>query len=163
MMLPQSKGNNSFLRRGVKSCFYCGKPSYIAHFCYKAKNLKVDNKFTFVMCNKAYSRNVCKWILDSKASKHMTSHRTTFDIKVIAPSNVCLDDNKVVKAIGMGSICEQKSLFPFECVLVRKEVPLSTLLINLKQLMRSKQLYVRSKVVELLHTCMITTQVFINT
>ena len=38
MMLPQSKGNNSFLRRGVKSCFYCGKPSYIAHFCYKANN-----------------------------------------------------------------------------------------------------------------------------
>ena len=43
MVLQQNKGDNSFMRLGIKSCFYCGKLGHIAHFCYKTKNKKQKN------------------------------------------------------------------------------------------------------------------------
>ena len=47
-------------------------------------------------------RSVCKWIMDSKATKHMTLHSATFDTyKVISSCNVRLDDDSVAKAIGI--------------------------------------------------------------
>ena len=38
MVLRQNRGGNSFPHQGAKSCFYSGKPSYIAFFWYKTKN-----------------------------------------------------------------------------------------------------------------------------
>ena len=113
MVLRQNKGDNSFPRQGAKSCFYCGKPGHIARFCYKAKNkeqeqtknAKDDDDYTFVMRNETHSKSMCKWIMDSGASKHMTLHKAAFDTyEVITPRNVHLDDNNVVQAIGMESI-----------------------------------------------------------
>ena len=41
-----------------------------------------------------------KWIMDSGATKYMTSHRTVFDTyEVFTPHNVYLDDKNIVKAI----------------------------------------------------------------
>jgi sarcosine oxidase delta subunit len=86
IMLRQTKGINSFPPKDVKSCFYCGKPSYIAHFCYKeitnrkkkTKNVKEYNDYAFVMENEAHSKSVRKWNMDLGASKHITLHRTAF-------------------------------------------------------------------------------------
>ena len=48
---------------------------------------------------------MCKWIMDSGATKHMTPHRNAFHTyEVIAPRNVHMGDDSVVKTIGMGSI-----------------------------------------------------------
>lgn len=46
-----------------------------------------------------------KWIMDSRASNHMISHRTTFvTYEIMALHNIYLDDDGVVEAIGIGSI-----------------------------------------------------------
>ena len=53
---------------------------------------------------------MCKWIMNSRASKHMILHRAAFDIyEVITSRNVHLDDNTVVEAIMMGSIVVEQS------------------------------------------------------
>lgn len=52
------------------------------------------------MRNEAHLRSVCKWIIDLETSIHMTSHRAAFAThEVIAPHNVHLDDNSLVKTI----------------------------------------------------------------
>jgi len=116
MMLRQGKAGNSFPRQGgqgARTCFYCGKPGHIARFCYKAKNkerenaknAKDDDDYAFAARHGAHSRSASKWIMDSGATKHMTSHRAAFDTyEVIAPRNVHLGDDSVVEAVGMGSI-----------------------------------------------------------
>lgn len=49
-----------------------------------------------------------EWILDSGATKHMTSNGVAFDTyEVIAPSNVYLNNDNIVQAIGMGSIVNE--------------------------------------------------------
>ena len=113
MVARQSKPVYPPLRQGVRTCFHCGKPGHIARFCYKAKgkekesanNAKVEDEFAFATKLEAHSMSVCKWIMDSGATKHMTSHRTAFDTyEVICPRDVRLSDGSVAKAIGMGSI-----------------------------------------------------------
>ena len=48
---------------------------------------------------------ICKWIIDSRAIKHMTSHKVAFaTYNVISPHNMHLDDDRVVEAIGIGSV-----------------------------------------------------------
>lgn len=84
------------------------------HFYYNTKNknrqnvenMKENNDFIFVMRNKAHSKRVCKWIVNSEATKHMTLYiRATFDIyEIIASCNMHLNDNSVVKAIKIKSI-----------------------------------------------------------
>ena len=57
------------------------------------------------MCNEPHSHSMCKWIVDSGASKHISSHKAVFDMyEVITPHNVHLDDNNIVQAIEMESI-----------------------------------------------------------
>jgi hypothetical protein len=51
------------------------------------------------------ARPICKWIMDSGATKHMTPHRATFDMYEVIPTrNVHMGDDTIVEAIGMGSI-----------------------------------------------------------
>ena len=77
----------------------------------KAKNTKDDDVHVFLMRNETQSKNMCKWIMDLGASKHMTSHKAALDTyEVIAPCNMYLDDNNVVQAIGMGSIVVKATL-----------------------------------------------------
>ena len=65
--------------------------------------MKDDNDYTFVIHNEARFKSICKWLMDSGASKHLTSHRAVFNTyEVITTQNVHLDDNNVVQAIGMG-------------------------------------------------------------
>lgn len=57
------------------------------------------------MHNRVHSKSVCKWIMDSEATIHITSHRTAFDTyEVIASHNVHLGDDSVVEALGIESI-----------------------------------------------------------
>ena len=67
--------------------------------------MKDEDEFAFALQHGAYLRSICKWIIDSEATKHMTSHRATFDAyEVFSPRNVCLDDDSMTKAIGMGPL-----------------------------------------------------------
>ena len=57
------------------------------------------------MQHEGHLRSVCKWMMDLKATKHMTLQRTAFDTyEVISPHNMHLDDDNLSEAIGMGSI-----------------------------------------------------------
>lgn len=48
---------------------------------------------------------MCKWIMDSGATKHMTSCKVAFDkYEIIAPSNVHFGDDSIVEATEMGFI-----------------------------------------------------------
>ena len=102
MVSRQSKAGDPPSRRGVNTCLHCDQPDHIARFCYKTKNKKRENannvqdkdEFAFATQHKAHSRSVCKWIMDSGATKHMSSHKMAFDIyEVISPRNVCFGDD----------------------------------------------------------------------
>lgn len=57
------------------------------------------------MQNEAHSKSVYKWILNLGASKHMTLHRTAFQMyEVIILRNIHLGDNNIVQTIEMRSI-----------------------------------------------------------
>lgn len=57
------------------------------------------------MRNEVHFKSMCKWIMNSRATKHMTSYKAAFDMyEVNATHYVYLGDDIVVKAIGMRSI-----------------------------------------------------------
>ena len=87
MVSRQSKAGNPSSWQSIKTCFCCGKLCHIKRFCYKVKNkergkmLKMWRTRTnlYLQYNKKmHSRSICKWIMDSKAIKHMTLHKATF-------------------------------------------------------------------------------------
>jgi hypothetical protein len=46
-----------------------------------------------------------KWIMNSRATKHMTLHEAAFNTyEVIFPRNMHVGDDSMAEAIGMGSI-----------------------------------------------------------
>lgn len=122
LVLRQNNGGSSFSRGEPKVCYNCGKPGHIARHCYKAKKWERDNAnqakdkeganhakdeddYAFATQDGPYSKSICKWIMDSGATKHMTPYRAAFDTyEVIPPRNVHLGDDSVVQAIGMGCI-----------------------------------------------------------
>ena len=64
------------------------------------KNAKDDDDYTFVICDGAHSKNICKWILDSGPANFMILRRVTFDTyELIVSHNVYLGDDGVVEAI----------------------------------------------------------------
>jgi hypothetical protein len=116
MRLRQGKMDTSSSRQsgqGTRTCFYCGKRGHIARFCYKAKNkerenakiVKDDADFAFTMQHTTHARSMSEWIMDSGATKHMTSHRLAFDTyEVLTSRSVHLGDDSILEAIGIGSI-----------------------------------------------------------
>ncbi len=115
MMSMQGKGGTTSTRKDTKTCYYCGKPSHIARFCFKAKNnnkekenankAKDDDDYAFAIKDGDHCKAICKWIMDSGATKHMTPHRAAFDMYEVIPTrNVHMGDDSTVEAIGMGSI-----------------------------------------------------------
>ena len=68
----------------------------------KTKNVNTDKVYTFIMRNRAHLKSVCKWIINLETSIHMNLHRAAFNTyEVIAPCNVHLGNNSLVKAIEM--------------------------------------------------------------
>lgn len=64
-----------------------------------------NDNYIFLMHNRTHSKSVYKWIMDSGATKHMTSYKDAFDIyEVIVPRYVHFNNDSVVKAIEMRSI-----------------------------------------------------------
>ncbi len=70
-----------------------------------ANKAKDDDDYSFATKDGDHCKAICKWIMDSGATKHMTPHRAAFDTyKVIPTRNVHIGDDNIVEAIGMGSI-----------------------------------------------------------
>jgi hypothetical protein len=98
--------------QGTRTCFYCGKPSHIARFCYKAQNkerenakiVKDDTDFAFTVQHTSHARSMSEWIMDSGATKHMTSHRLAFDTyEVLNSRSVHLGNDSILEAIDIRS------------------------------------------------------------
>jgi hypothetical protein len=114
MVSMQGKGGTTSTRKDTKTCYYCGKPGHIAQFCFKAKNnkekenankAKDDDDYAFATKDGDHCKAICKWIMDSGATKHMTPHRAAFDMYEVIPiHNMHMGDDSIVEAIGMGSI-----------------------------------------------------------
>lgn len=87
MVSHQSKASDLSLWQGVRTCFYCNKMGRTTQLCYKTKNnerenakiTKKEDKFAVAMQHGAHSRSVCKWIMNSGATKYMTSHKAAFN------------------------------------------------------------------------------------
>ena len=78
--------------------------------CYKennkerenAKNAKDEDEFSLATQHGAHSRSICKWIMHSKVTKHITLHNVAFDTyEINSPRRVRFGDDSVAKAIGM--------------------------------------------------------------
>jgi hypothetical protein len=84
MVAMQGRGGTTSMRKDTKTCYYCGKPGHIAQFCFKAKNnkekenankAKDDDDYAFATKDGDHCKAICKWIMDSGATKHMTPVR----------------------------------------------------------------------------------------
>jgi len=115
MLSMQGKGGNTSTCKDTKTCYYCGKPGHIAQFCFKAKNnnkekenankAKDDDDYAFVTKDGDHCKAICKWIMDSRATKHMNPHRAAFDMYEVIPTrNMHMGDDSIVGAIGIRSI-----------------------------------------------------------
>jgi hypothetical protein len=73
-----------------------------------ANKAKDDDDYSFATKDGDHCKAICKWIMDSGATKHMTPHRAAFDTYEVIPTrNVHMGDDSIVEAIGMGSILVQ--------------------------------------------------------
>ncbi len=80
MVSTQGKGRTMSTRKDTKTCYYCGKPSHIARFCFKAKNnnkekenankAKDDDDYAFATKDGDHCKAICKWIMDSRAQAY---------------------------------------------------------------------------------------------
>src|SRR5579875_408018 len=121
LVAAQYKGRN---QNQPRVCYICGKPGHIARYCFKnnkkekesanvASNKvdEVDYAFlsALVASNDGDDNTMAKWIMDSGATKHMTSHRAAFQTyEVISPPlHVHLGDDSIVHAVGIGTIVEE--------------------------------------------------------
>lgn len=127
----ECKGDDSALlahqtKRGVPSkpfiprtCFVCGKTGHIAKNCYRRKRderananiAKAEDDYLFVANEVRCTNNMCKWILDSGATNHMTPQRQVFSTyKAIESKTIFMGDNGCIEAIGVGSVVVQSEV-----------------------------------------------------
>ena len=109
-----------------KVCFYCGKKSHIAKFCFKRKNNEKESanntkvhdhgdeyafmsdevdEYAMMASNVSCNASVSDGIVDSGATSHMAPVRNCFQsYNLISPKNVILGDDTVLQAIGRGTV-----------------------------------------------------------
>ena len=67
--------------------------------------MKDDVDFAFTVQHTPHARSMLEWIIDSRATKYMTSHRLAFDTyEVLTSRSIHLGDDSILEAIGIGSI-----------------------------------------------------------
>jgi hypothetical protein len=70
-----------------------------------ARSMNENYDFIIGMQHKVHLKRVCKWIMDSGATKHITLHRVSFKIyEVICSCNTRLGEINMAKAIKIMSI-----------------------------------------------------------
>lgn len=127
----ESKGEDSALvvqpfKKGAplkpptpRTCFICGKVGHIAKNCYQRKRIgkenaslaKVEDEYLFVANEVRCTSNMCKWILDSGATNHMTPQRQVFSTyESIDGKKIFMGDNGCVEAIGIGNVVVQSEV-----------------------------------------------------
>jgi transposase InsO family protein len=112
MVSTQGRGGTTSTRKDTKTCYYCGKPGHIARFYFKAKNnkekenankAKDDDDYAFATKDGDHCKAICKWIMDSGATKHMTPHTAAFDMYEVIPTrNVHMGDNSICEGCVEG-------------------------------------------------------------
>ncbi len=96
MVSMQGRGGTTSTRKDTRTCYYCGKPGHIARFFNKAKNNKEkesankardDDDYAFATKDGDHCKAICKWIMDSGATKHMTPHKVAFHMYEVIPTH----------------------------------------------------------------------------
>jgi hypothetical protein len=120
---PKSEGKKDMSK--VK-CFACHKFGHYAEQCPNKKkkqtttlveveefSTKFDKEFSLVVCLSTRATHSSVWYINSGASRHMTGvceHLT--DLTQIGDLKVVLGDDRVVKAVGSGTISFQRESLP---------------------------------------------------
>jgi hypothetical protein len=112
---PKGEGKKDM--RKIK-CFACHKFGHYAAQCLNKKkkqtvasamveefSAKFDKEFSLVVCLSMKTTHYDMWYIDSGASHHMTGvHEHLTDLTQIGDVEVVLGDDRVVKAIGCGTV-----------------------------------------------------------
>jgi hypothetical protein len=119
---PKSEGKKDMSK--VK-CFACHKFGYYAGKCPNKKkqtttsaeveefSTRFDKEFSLVVCLSTRATHSSVWYIDSGASRHMTGvHELLTDLTQIGDLEVVLGDDRVVKAVGSGTISFQRESQP---------------------------------------------------
>jgi hypothetical protein len=125
------KGGNKPKGDGKKDmskvrCFVCHKFGHYAGQCPNKKkkqttasttveefSTKFDKEFSLVVCISTRTTHSDMWYIDSGASRHMTGVREHLtDLTQIGDVEVVLGDDRVVKAVGCGTISFQRESLP---------------------------------------------------
>jgi hypothetical protein len=120
---PKSEGKKDMSK--VK-CFACHKFGHYAGQCPNKKkkqtttsteveefSTRFDKEFSLVVCLSTRATHSSVWYIDSGASRHMTGVREHLtDLTQIGDLEVVLGDDRVVKAVGSGTISFQRESQP---------------------------------------------------
>jgi hypothetical protein len=120
---PKGEGKKDM--RKVK-CFACHKFGHYAGQCPNKKkkqtaasaaveefSTKFDKEFSLVVCLSTRTTHSDMWYIDSGASRHMTGVRENLtDLTQIGDVEVVLGDDRVVKAVGCGTVSFQRESLP---------------------------------------------------
>ena len=111
-----SGGESSHARGEPLLCFNCGKSNHLTRNCWKKKSnqrekahkakVKEDYEDQAFMASHGDVESMRDdWIVDLRATTHMSPHRAYFDtFESTSPRKVFIDDDSVLQAIGRGSI-----------------------------------------------------------